>query len=64
MFGLGTREIIILAGILVLLFGAKKIPELARGIGEAGRQLRKGFSDDEKDETDKKDKKIKADKSV
>jgi len=64
MFGLGTREIIILAGILVLLFGSKKIPELARSIGEAGRQLRKGFSDDEKDKTDKKDKKIETDKSV
>lgn len=54
MFGLGPREIIILAAVLVLLFGSKKIPELARSIGEAGRQLRKGFSDDE--ETDKKDK--------
>ena len=55
MFGLGTREIIILAGILVLLFGAKKIPELARGIGEAGRQLRRGFSDEDekKDKTSK-----------
>jgi len=61
MFGLGTKEIIILAGILVLLFGTKKIPELTRSIGEAGRQLRKGFSDDE---TDKKDKKIEIDKSV
>ncbi len=57
MFGLGPREIIILAGILVLLFGSKKIPELARGIGEAGRALRKGFSDE--DEKDKMDKKIK-----
>lgn len=57
MFGLGPREIIILAAILVLLFGSKKIPELARGIGEAGRALRKGFSDD--DEKDKMDKKIK-----
>lgn len=53
MFGLGTREIIILAAIFVLLFGAKKIPELARGIGEAVRYIKKGFSD-EKDETDKK----------
>ena len=57
MFGLGPREIIILAAILVLLFGSKKIPELARSIGEAGRALRKGFSDEE--DTDKKDKKIK-----
>lgn len=56
MFGLGTREIIILAAILVLLFGAKKIPELARGIGDAIRHIRGGFSDEEKDKTDKTDK--------
>ena len=48
MFGLGSSEIIILAIILVLLFGAKKIPELARGIGEALRHLRNSFSDEEK----------------
>jgi len=59
MFGLGPKEIIILAAILVLLFGSKKIPELARSIGEAGRHLRRGFSDDEdeKDEKNKMDKK-------
>lgn len=55
MFGLGPREIIVLAFVLVLLFGAKKIPELARSIGEAARQLKKGFSgEDEKDKMDKK----------
>jgi len=52
MFGLGTREIVILAAILVLLFGAKKIPALARGIGEAIRHIKNGFSDD-KDKTNK-----------
>ena len=57
MFGLGPKEIIILAGILVLLFGSKKIPELARGISEAVRIFRKSFSDE--DEKDKMDKKIK-----
>jgi sec-independent protein translocase protein TatA len=46
MFGLGPREMIILAAILVLLFGAKKIPELARGIGEAVKVLKDSFSDD------------------
>ncbi len=46
MFGLGTREIIILAVVLVLLFGAKKIPELARGIGDAIRHIRRGFTDE------------------
>ena len=56
MFGLGPRELIILAVILVLLFGAKKIPELARSIGEAIRHIKNGFSDekDKKDEMDKK----------
>ncbi len=56
MFDIGPREIIILAGILVLLFGSKKIPELARSIREAARHLRGAFSDDEekKDTTDKK----------
>lgn len=45
MFNLGTREIVIIAVVLVLLFGAKKIPQLAEGIGEAVKKLRHGFSD-------------------
>ncbi|MFH1078611.1 MAG: twin-arginine translocase TatA/TatE family subunit [Patescibacteria group bacterium] len=49
MFGLGTREIVILVAIIVLLFGAKKIPELARSIGEAIRHIKNGFSDEKKD---------------
>lgn len=46
MFGLGPREIIILAIVLVLFFGSKKIPELARGIGDAIRHIKNGFSDE------------------
>jgi len=53
MFGLGTAEIIILAGILVLLFGAKKIPALANSIGEALKHLRGMFSEVEKMENDR-----------
>ena len=54
MFGLGTREIVILAAILVLLFGAKKIPELAKSIGEAVKHLKNGFSDTDKSNTSDK----------
>ncbi len=54
MFGLGARELIILAGILVLLFGSKKIADLARSVAEAVKILRGSFSD-EKDKTNKKD---------
>lgn len=47
MFGLGTKEIIIIAVVLVLLFGSKKIPELTQGIVEAIKHLRGAFKDDE-----------------
>lgn len=46
MFGLGTKELIILAVILVILFGAKKVPELAKSIVQSIRYLRKSFSND------------------
>ena len=50
MFGLGSKELIIIAVILVLLFGAKKIPDLANGIAEAIKNLRRGFKDDISDD--------------
>lgn len=54
MFGLGTTEIIIIAGILVLLFGSKKIADLARSVAEAVKILRGSFSDQSGDKTDRK----------
>lgn len=43
MFGLGTKELIIIAIILVLLFGAKKIPQLAKAISDSIKELRNSF---------------------
>ena len=54
MFDIGTKEIIIIAVIIVLLFGAKKIPELARGMGDAIRHIRGGFSDKTPESTEEK----------
>lgn len=51
MFGLGIREIIIIVVILILLFGAKRIPELARSIVDAVKQLRGAFKDEDKSES-------------
>jgi len=48
MFGLGTTELIILVGIIVLLFGSKKIADLARNVAEAVKILRGSFSDEGK----------------
>ena len=54
--GLGPTELIIIVGIIVLLFGAKKLPELARGSGRALRIFKaetKGLLDDDDDDDDK-----------
>ena len=37
----GITELIILGGIMLLLFGGKKIPELARGLGRGIKEFRK-----------------------
>ena len=41
MGGFGAPEILIIVAILVLLFGAKKIPELAKGIGQGMNEFKK-----------------------
>lgn len=38
---IGTTEIIIIAVVLLILFGAKKLPQFARGLGESGKELKK-----------------------
>jgi len=48
----GGIEIVIIVMIILLLFGAKRIPELARGIGQGIQEFRKA-SDDIKKEIDK-----------
>ncbi len=40
----GPTELIILLSIILLLFGAKKIPELARGLGTGVREFKRGTS--------------------
>ena len=57
---LGTGEIVIIAIVILLLFGGKKIPELMKGIGKGVKNFKdgvKGIEDDirlEDDTTDKK----------
>jgi len=50
---IGTGEIILIVAVLVLFFGARKLPDLARSIGKSARELRRGLSgEDEGDDTD------------
>ena len=41
MFGLGTGEILIILFVILLLFGAKKLPELAKGLGKGINEFKK-----------------------
>ena len=59
MFGLGFHEILVIALIILLLFGGKKIPELMRGLGKGVKSFKDGMkevSDITKD-ADKEEKK-------
>ena len=44
---LSTPDLLIILAIVLLLFGAKKLPELSRSLGSSARELRKGLSGDE-----------------
>jgi TatA/E family protein of Tat protein translocase len=53
--GIGAPELIIILVIVLLLFGAKKLPEMARSLGKSQREFKKGMREgaDEADEEDR-----------
>ena len=56
MFGLGATELLIILGICVLLFGARRLPEIGSGLGKAIKNFKSGVTGkDEIDVTPKKD---------
>jgi sec-independent protein translocase protein TatA len=56
MFGLGATELVIILAIVVVLFGARRLPEIGSGLGRAIRGFKEGVSDkDAIDVTPKKD---------
>ena len=59
----GATEIILILLVVVLLFGARKIPELMKGIGQGVKEFKKASDvKDEPDTTEKEDKEDKKDK--
>lgn len=55
LFGLGMQEIIVIALIVLLLFGGKKIPELMKGLGKGVKSFKDGMKeiDDDKSSSEK-----------
>jgi len=47
--GLGVTEILLILLIILLLFGAKRLPEIAKGMGKSIKEFKKGMKDIEED---------------
>ena len=45
MFGIGTTELLILLVIVIVIFGARRLPELGSGLGKAIKNFKAGVSD-------------------
>lgn len=51
MFGLGIQELMVILIIVLVLFGATRLPEIGKGVGQAIRNFKKGMSEVEIDVT-------------
>ncbi|MGH2556662.1 MAG: twin-arginine translocase TatA/TatE family subunit [Actinomycetota bacterium] len=49
---LGPMELIIILAIVLLLFGSRKLPDLARSLGKSSKEFKKGLSEGATEETD------------
>ena len=54
MGSLGMSELLIILGVAVLMFGGKKIPELAKGLGEGIKNFKNALKEDDKKDAEEK----------
>jgi sec-independent protein translocase protein TatA len=52
MEGFGIEKLLIILGIVVIMFGAKRVPEIGASIGKGIREFKRGMKDIDKDEVD------------
>ena len=54
MGSLGMTELMVILGVAVLMFGGKKIPELAKGLGEGIKNFKNALKEDDKKDAEEK----------
>ena len=62
LFGLGMQEIIVIALIVLLLFGGKKIPELMKGLGKGVKSFKDGMKEVDDEVKEVKNEEVKSEK--
>ena len=53
--GLGPTELLLIVGVIFLLFGATRLPQLAKALGQSKRAFREGLDEGEREPTTKKE---------
>jgi sec-independent protein translocase protein TatA len=51
MFGLGYQELLLILVIVLILFGASRLPELARSLGSSVKEFKKGVNEVQRDDS-------------
>jgi sec-independent protein translocase protein TatA len=54
MFGLGTQELLVILVIVLVLFGANRLPQIARSLGSSMKEFKKGINEGQQDDDDSK----------
>jgi sec-independent protein translocase protein TatA len=49
MFGLGTQELLVILVIVMVLFGAQRLPDIARSLGSSVKEFKKGVNEADND---------------
>ena len=55
MFGLGYQELLVILVIVLILFGANRLPDLARSLGSSVKEFKKGINEVKTEDTPRKD---------